>query len=423
MRNFLQSNTLGTTRTLTCGAISAQDADFRDIAIAGAAAPYNASSLRIGDCKGNSGITFPAGVPKYWNLIAGGNWGGAIAWATTSGGTPAINNFPLAQDTAWFEAAGLNNGVTVTINASYNIGTINMAARTVSGPPRQIVLGSGVTAPTIYGDWINGSGCSFTGTGAITFAGRGSQTITSAGASAFTQPFTINTPGGSVTLADAFSSSNSTTSALLLTTGTFNANGQNVTLSGAASSVSSSNSNTRTIAVGSGIWTLSGTAAWTATTSTNLTVTGTGTIKLTSASAKTFAGGGLAYTNITLDQGGAGQLNISDNNTFGNITNTYGATGAATINFAATTTTLSQFTAAGTAGNLLTIQGTSAASPATLILTSGTVNSNYLAVSNIKAYATTSTWYAGTNSTNGGTLGWIFSSLSVTANGNFFSFF
>lgn len=374
MRNFLQSDTIGTTRTLTCGSISAQDVDFRDIAIAGAAAPYNASTLRIGDCKGNSGITFAAGVPKYWNLAAGGNWGGAIAWATTSGGTPAINNFPLAQDTAWIESTGLTSGNTITMNAAYNIGTINMAGRTTN----TMILATGTTNPFVYGNWINGSGCSFTGTSStLTFAGRGSQTITSAGV-AFTQGFVINSPGGSVTLADAV---NTSTNGITHTSGTFNAVNYNVS----TATFSTSNSNVRTVAIGTGTWTLSGTAPWAATTSTNLTVTGTGTIKLTSGSIKTFAGGSVAYTNITLDQGGAGQITISGNNTFGNITNTSGV--ANTINFAATTTTLSQFTAAGTAGNLLTIQGTSAGSPATLIYSgAGNVNVGYLTINNVRGY-------------------------------------
>ena len=64
------------------------------------------------------------------------------------------------------------------------------------------------TAFSVYGNWVNGTGTTLTGTGTMTFAGRGSQTITSAGKT-FTQPITINTPGGSVTLQDAFSSSNS----------------------------------------------------------------------------------------------------------------------------------------------------------------------------------------------------------------------
>ena len=132
---------------------------------------------------------------------------------------------------------------------------------------------------------------------------------------------------------------------------------------------------------------IAGTSGFVATTATNLTVTGTGTISLTSASAKTFAGGGLSYSGITLNQDGAGQLNITGNNTFGNITNTYNATGATTINFAATSTTVSQFTAAGTAAKLLTLQGTSAAAPATLIYSGGgNVNVEYLTINNVRGY-------------------------------------
>ena len=381
LRSFVRSSTVGTTRTLTCGAFVGTDVDFRDITIAGAAAPV--SGTRLGDAKGNSGITFGAGVNKYWNLAAGGNWGGAIGWATTSGGTPAINNFPLPQDTAIFESTGLNSGATITVNAVYNIGTIDMSARTTN----TMTLATGTTLPFVYGNWINGSGVTFSGTGIITFEGRGSQSITSAGRT-FTQPIGINSPSGTVTLVDAFSSSNSTTSALLLTAGTFDANGQNVTLSGAASQFNTNVTSVRTVAVGSGVWTLSGTAPWTVgTTPTNITVTGTGTIRLNSASTKTFTGGGLSYTNITLDQGGAGTLTVAGNNTFGNITSTYTATAATTINFNAITTTLSQFTAAGTAAKLLTIQGGNVASPATLIYSgAGTVSSSYLAVNYVRGY-------------------------------------
>jgi len=122
MRTFVQSNTIGTTRTLTVNAFAGTDADFRDITVTGTAAPI--SGTRLGDCKGNSGITFGAGVTRYWNSAGGGggNWGGAIGWAATSGGSPAVNNFPLAQDTALIEATGLNSGATITINAAYNIG-------------------------------------------------------------------------------------------------------------------------------------------------------------------------------------------------------------------------------------------------------------------------------------------------------------
>lgn len=410
MRTFVQSDTLGTTRTLTCAAFAGTDVDFRDITIAGAAAPV--SGTRLGDAKGNSGITFGAGVTRYWNLAGGGNWS-ATGWAATSGGAPAANNFPLAQDTCLFEATGLNSAATVTVNADYNIGTINMSARTSN-----TMTLTCANSPTIYGNWINGTGTTLSGSGTFTFSGRGSQTITSA-SKTFTQLFTINTPGGSVALQDAFITNVASASALTITAGTFNAVTYNVTLSGASGAVSASNSNTRTIGIGSGTWTLVGT--WTATTSTNLTVTGTGTISLTNASAKTFAGGGVSYSGITLDQGGAGALTISGNNTFKNITNSYSATAAATINIGTTTQTVTQFTGTGTSGKVLTIQGTSASSPGTLILSSGTVTaSDYLAITGVCAYNLSSTWYAGANSTNNGSLGWIFSAGAVTGSGGKF---
>ena len=377
MRHFVRSDTIGTTRTLTCAAVSLTDVDFRDITIAGVAAP--ATGTRIGDCKGNSGITFTAAANKYWNLAGNNNWS-ATGWALSSGASPAVNNFPLAQDTCIFESTSPGTGATTTINQAYNIGTIDMSARTTN----TMTLAIGTTAPAIYGNWINGTGITLTGTGTMTFAGRGSQTITSAGKT-FTQTFTINTPGGSVTLQDALTLSQSVSTVLTLTNGTFDASSYNVSLSGAAGGFSSSNSNTRTIAIGSGTWSIGGTSTWTITGSP--TITGTGTISLTSGSTKTFLGGGLAYTNITLNQGGAGILTITGNNTFKDITNTYKATGATAISLATTTQRVSQWTAAGESGRVLTVQGTSASSPATLVHTvAGDISVDYLTITGVRAY-------------------------------------
>jgi hypothetical protein len=49
----------------------------------------------------------------YWNLAGSQNWS-ATGWASTSGGSPALSNFPLAQDTAVFDNAGAAG--TVTLN-------------------------------------------------------------------------------------------------------------------------------------------------------------------------------------------------------------------------------------------------------------------------------------------------------------------
>jgi fibronectin-binding autotransporter adhesin len=378
-RTFVRANFLGTTRTLTCAAVaSLTDIDFRDITIAGAAAPV--SGTRLGDCKGNSGITFVAGANKYWNPPGNASWSAAV-WATSSGGAVSNDNFPLAQDTCIFEAGSPNSGSSVTINHSYNIGAIDMSARTTN----TMTLANSLS-PSIYGNWTNGTGVTFSGTGTLTFAGRGSQTLTSAGRT-FTQSFTIDTPGGSVTLQDAFGTNRSSTTALLLNSGTFDANDYNVTLSLGA--FSSSNSNIRTIAIGSGTWSIErSSTAWNTGTVTNLTVTGTGTISLTSnGAAKTFSSGSFVsgYAGITINQGGTGQLGFGGNNTFANITNT--ATGPTIISFGTTTQRVADFTATGTAGNVLTIQGSSATSPCTLIHTgAGDISIDYVTITGVRAY-------------------------------------
>ena len=408
MRTFVRSDTIGTTRTLTCAAFSGTDADFRDITIAGAAAPV--SGTRLGDCKGNSGITFPAAKTAY-RFGTATSYAGSNSWSLTPGGAGSNDNFPLAQDAVVFIVSPSvfpASGGTVTVDAAYNIGTIDMSARTSN----TMTLATGAQTPAIYGNWINGTGTTLTGTGLTTFAGRGSQTITSAGKS-FTQIFTINTPGGSVALQDALTGPAS--SSLTLTSGTFNLNSYNATVN----AFSTNNSNIRTLAVGSGTLTLvaSGVNVFNATTSTNLTVTGAGTISLTSASAKTFIGGGI-QTYPTLSQGGTGTLTVSGSNKFAGLTNTaigrIQFTGGATNEF-------TSFTINGVLGNLLQL-GSSSTTQAILIKPTA--------------------WLMGANSTDGGNnTGLSFtagggidylsasyingqvSTPSVTYAGNFFAFF
>jgi hypothetical protein len=400
-RTFLASNAIGTQITLSVGTLTAgaADYDFRDIAVTGAASPI--APTRAGDCKGNSGITFPAAKTVYWqNTNLGGNWS-TSAWALSIGGASAAANFPLAQDTAAIPSNNPNSGSTITINANYNIGTIDMSARTSN----TMTLATGTTTPAIYGNWINGTGTTISGTGQMIFAGRGSQTITSAGKT-FTQPIAPNTPGGSVTLADAFASSASGVRGINLIAGTFSDGGYNASFT---STVSSSGFQ----ALGgtlnlNGQWTIAGTGtAWNVTSS-SLIVSGSGTISMTGPGAKTFAGGSI-QTYPTLNQGGAGALTIQGSNGFANITNTYSATGATTIIFTSgTTQTVTNFTAAGTSGKVLTIQSSSAGSAATLSKASGTVSVDYLSVKDSVATGGAS-WYAGANSTNvSGNTGWVF---------------
>jgi len=238
-RTFLQSSVLATTRTLTVNsfATASADIDFRDIAVAGAAAPI--SGTRFGDCRGNSGITFDAPKTVYWNATAG-NWTGN-GWATTVGGVPAATNFPLAQDYAVFSSVTLPSAGTITISANWNIGTIDMSARTTN----TMTLATGTSTPAIYGNWINGTGVTLTGSGIVTFAGRGSQTITSAGRT-FTQGITIDNPSGTVTTTENLTLSSS--SQFRLTSGTFDMTDKTVT---AGQFFSNTAGRTRSFAFGS----------------------------------------------------------------------------------------------------------------------------------------------------------------------------
>jgi len=286
-RIFIRSDTIGTSRTLTCAAIAAMtDVDFRDITIAGAVGTL--SGTRLGNCGGNSGITFDASKTVYWNLAAGGNWS-ATAWATgSSSGTPAATNFPLAQDTAIIENTGLNTSATITINSSWNISALDTSGRT-----NAMTLASGTTAPTFYGNFVYGSGVTPTGTGIYTFSNRSTKTLNSGGKT-FTQEIIVDAPSGGIQLL-----TNSLTSNLdfTLTKGTLDLNNLSLTALG----FSSSNTNTRTIAFGTGSISCTGvgSSVWNTATSTNLTTTGTQVANLTSSgsAAITVSPGALSEAN------------------------------------------------------------------------------------------------------------------------------
>ena len=419
-RYLINSNVIGTTRTLTCASIAAvSDVDFRDITIAGAHGTL--SGTRLGDCKGNTNITFPAAKTVFYRQTGSANWGatGTGSWSATSGGAFDATQFPLAQDTAVFPAATYPaSGSTTTINADYNISTIDMSLRTSN----TMTLATGVNALSIYGNWINGTGITISGTGLLTFAGRTTQQITSS-AKTFTQPITINSPSGSVTLQDALTTGTGVTTTF--TNGTLDLNGFTYTV-GTAFTTTTGTKNL-TFNGGTLVCPAATTTAFNNAVPTGFTTTagtGTGTISMTAATAKTFVGSGSTF-NCTLNQGGAGALTITGSNTFGNITNTYKSTGATSILFtAATTSTFADWNASGESTRLLTIGSVTAASH-TLSKASGTVSADFLSISRSTATGGAG-WYAGANSTDGGNnSGWIFTAPPAPSgsNSNFLMFF
>lgn len=343
-RSFVRSDTFNTVRTITAAAVAATDCDFRDITIAGAAAPI--SPTRAGNCGGNSGITFPAAKTVY-RVGTNTTWGGSNSWALTSGGTGADTNFPLPQDTAV-----INNDTALTGTlalAGYNISALDASARTTA-----ITLGHSVTVDR-YGSYALGSGVTVAGGSPQTFAGRGTMDFTSAGKT-ITFPINVNAPGGTFRLLDATTLSNQ----FSLTRGTLNLN--DLTLTSVA--FDSSGPNTRTLAFGTGNITVTSSGiVWDTSVPNNLTVTGTPVVNVTNntASATTVGSGNVGeaisisfnITNgtyaLTISNarnlnftGFAGTLTIGSRTIFGDLTISTGMTlaaGASTTTFGSTSGT------------------------------------------------------------------------------------
>lgn len=263
-RTLVTSDILGVTRTLTVAsfAASSMDYDFRDIAVVGTAAPI--SGQRFGDCGGNSGITFSAAKTVY-RVSTNSAWAYSTGWASTAGGTGVVTNFPLAQDTAVIGATAPAAAGSLTISATYPIGTIDLSART-AGATMTLTLGGN----TFYGSWIGGAGVTMSN--AVIFAGRGTQTITSAG-KAFASTVDFIGPGGTTALNDAFTCSSTTT----LGASTLNLNGYTAT----TNAFYSSTSGARSILFNGGNITITGSGSMAFYVSGALTLSGTPTINFT----------------------------------------------------------------------------------------------------------------------------------------------
>jgi hypothetical protein len=272
----------------------------------------------------------------------------------------------------------------------------------------------------IYGNLKLSTGMTLTvSTNAMTFAATsGTQQITT-NAKTIDFPLTFNGVGGTFQLQDALTMGSTRTATL--TNGTLDLFGKTLTV-GTAFTTATGTKNL-TFNGGTLVCPTAATTAFNNAAPTNFTTTagtGTGTISMTAATAKTFVGGGSTF-NCTLNQGGAGALTITGSNTFSNITNTVQP--ASILFTAGTTSTFSNFSLSGTAGNLITIGSVTAASH-TLSKASGTVSSSYLSISRSNATGG-ATWEALTTNGNvdgGNNTGWIFSAVAPST-GNFLMFF
>ena len=241
----IQSSVIGTQRTITLNGSLATlaDCDFRDIATAGSAGTW--TGTRLGNGLGNSGITFPAAKDVYFNLVAGASWA-QTCWALSSGGAVDTNNFPLAQDKAIIENTGLNTSATVSVDAAWWIGEIDLSTRS-----NAMTLGNGTQIPLIYKNVTLSSAVTMTGTGVWTFSGQGTTQILDTNTATFVPPITINSATGTLQLAE-----NTTCSATVtLTSGTLSLNNFNLT----CNVFNYGSSFARTIAFGTGVINVTGT--------------------------------------------------------------------------------------------------------------------------------------------------------------------
>lgn len=389
-RLFVNATPVGIAKTITAATlVCTNGVDFMDITGAGAATWTTAASgaSSFGDCGGNSGITFTTPATQTHTASAGGNWSDITKWTS---------RVPLSQDNVIVDVNTTGTLVADMPRLGANIDYTGFAG----------TANFGITANSIFGNLTLSSGLTVSGTQILTFSGRGSQTITSAGKS-FGGATNISAPGGTYTLQDAFV----TTSSLAHNFGTFNANNFNVTCT---TFTSFNASVARVVTMGSGTWTLTSTAVttiWNVQAS-SLTInanTSTILISVASTNLRTFGGAGLVYNILSyIVAGSTGGLDITGANTFATL-NFSDVTNARTLRFttATTTTITGTFNVNGTATKLMTIDTITAATH-TLAKSSGTVSCDYLSVKNSLAGGG-ATWYAGANSTDaGGNTGWIF---------------
>lgn len=327
--------------------------------------------------------------------VATGTWDASNTsiWSATSGGASGASA-PTAADDVFFNAASGSITVTIatgatalTVDCTGFTGTWTQNAMTLAIAGNLFKLAAGMTyAPAAATRIINFTSTS--GTCLITCAGKSFGAVTLTGA------------GGTFQAQDAFAVI--AAGSLTLTNGTFDGNGQTVSVG----QFSSNNSNTRSILMGGGTWTLSGTGTiWTTATTTNLTFTkGASNISVSGTStvaSSTFTGGGLTFNGITIASPASAtsfQLMFGSAVRFSSLTQganprAIGITNGTTLTIDTAPTTLT-----GSATQRFVMTTNSAGSTGTLSVPSGTVAMDTAALRDI--ICTGGATFTATNSTD-----------------------
>lgn len=385
--------TLANGVTLNTGIFSSSGAGTRAVA-------FGSSSA------GNINLTHTTAATVVLNIAAAAGF----SWTGVGGFTVAD-----MSNTRTFSVASTSGGSTTTApNLTFTTGA-SVATLTTASWFNDLDFGTtsfnpGTTSLNIDGNLTLSSSGTYTG---LTASILGTGNVTTNGKTIVALVVGSATLTGTATLTGALTLSG----ALTLTQGSLTCSTYNVQ----SATFASAGSLTRSM-TGSGTYTItgSGATAFSNALATGITISGL-IISMTSATAKTFAGGGGSYP--TLNQGGAGALTISGDNSFDDLTAT---TRPSTITFTAgsTQTFIVSFTLSGTAGNLVTINSSTPGTRANLSKASGSVTVSYLSIRDSNATGGAN-WNAGATSTNvSNNLGWIFTGVvAYVAGGNFFAFF
>ena len=290
------------TRFVSASNAPLQYVSLQNTAFSGGAAWQDQNGVDDGN---NTGIAIALPVTRtlYW-VNEGGNWSDAAHWSLSSGGasgecSPSLvdnvivdaNSFKTKAQTLTIDVTSANCR-SLDCRAAANGMTLRNVAGNLLG-----VYGSVTWAPTPNMTLALGGTLSILGTGTTS-------TLTSAG-QRLTSLLNLNAPGGTVTLADNFTS----TAGIAHTAGTFNTNDQVV----AIASYTSLTAAAKTLSLGASLLTVNG--SWTATIA-GLTVV-PGTSQLT-VNAAYFGGNGQPYYDVVLNSP-ATASSLAGNTTFHNL--------------------------------------------------------------------------------------------------------
>ena len=392
----------GQQMTLTAATYSVFNTSFLNCAVTGTAL----TGTSIGDAGGNSNITFTAAKTVYWSLLTGGTVV-STAYATSSGGIPAVANFPLPQDTLIFDDAGLNASTTISLSTTYRLPGINASTRTLS-----MTLAHGTTTSYYCGDMSLPSSVSTSATtGNAAFLAIGTGTTLNLnivnGFTCFTCAM-VGYNNGTIRLLRNFTHAPGATVPTSQYHGTLDLNGFQLSCQYYSCSGPPAGTRAYVLAFGAG-----GTLINRSTSplvingaSYSWSYTGTGTIRgITNAFTINNAAG---QSLPTIGLNGTATVTILASCTIADVAVVTAGVACGLKLTSGITVTCTNFTLTGSAGFLASISAVTAGSRATLTKASGTVSCDYLSIQDSSATGG-ATWYAGANSTNvSNNLGWTF---------------